>query len=79
MKIVVWVVECGVYSERGIEGVYGTIEEAIAASPISDYDRARWPAAHWQQVGPLAWENGCDGSSLVCATGYEVDVDTAVR
>lgn len=71
-KQIVWVTEYGVYSERGIGGVYATVEAAIAANPISESAQKRWPDAKWKQIGPLAWDNGCDWASACSIEGYEV-------
>lgn len=76
----VWVVECGVYEDAYVEGVYATIEAAIAANPVpEDYKFPAVPSASdvsrpggWQQTGEDSWSNGMDWD--YAARAYRMEV-----
>jgi hypothetical protein len=72
---VVWVVEQGVYEQRGVEGVYASLEAAIADHPVraprpTPYYH-RWPTEReggWQLQNDGSWSNGLDHDSAKTIT-----------
>jgi hypothetical protein len=76
----VYVVEVGAYEEMYIEGIYATLEAAIAANPIpADYSYSVTPSAAntsrpggWIKSDEGYWSNQLDWSNGKSITEYEV-------
>jgi hypothetical protein len=62
----VYVVECGVYAERYIAGVYRTLEAA----------KADWATGKdgWRDLSDNEWDNGLDMSDAVLITSFDVGI-----
>lgn len=76
---VVWVVECGVYSDMFVFGVYSTPERAMEAvgNPVPDCHKGNHRHT-WESRGvPPSWDNGCDWSNY--ATISPVVIDASPR
>jgi hypothetical protein len=67
----VWVVERGCYESTYVEGVYATIEAAIAANPVPEDGDVSCPGG-WQQTGDDSWSNGMDWDYAARAFRMEV-------
>lgn len=69
----VYVAIAGMYESEYVEGVYATAVAAMAANPITDRDRARWPKAGWTQAQDGEWSNGCDFDAHCAVVAFEID------
>jgi hypothetical protein len=76
----VWVVETGAYESCAVEGVYASIEAAIAANPVPENYRFRSePSAYdmsvptgWVKYDEDRWGNGMDWDYAATATRMKV-------
>jgi hypothetical protein len=59
----VYIVEVGVYAERGIAGVY----------PSSDAAMRAYPREAWRNVGEDEWNNVRNTGDALSITGYPVE------
>lgn len=67
----VWVVEQGVYSSRGVTGVYATAEAAMADNPLPM--QSQYPCvAAWTQDENGNWDNGLDYEQAISITAFEL-------
>jgi hypothetical protein len=89
MATKVYVVERGVYTERGIVGIYSTAERAMKEHPApgesggpplrsipgqqTDPTRDRVREGGWQEVHPGHWDNGFDFGWAMDIIEFEVD------
>lgn len=84
----VYIVETGCYEQRGVAGVYASVEAAMAAHPIpadykfpakpSAYNHSRptgWTQHEWAHSGQtfVRWSNGLDWDDAADITPYEVN------
>jgi hypothetical protein len=60
----VYVVECGVYAERYIEGVYNSLDAAKAGHVTGK--------SGWRDLGDDEWDNGLDMGDAVLIMSYDV-------
>ena len=64
-SITVWVAERGIYSDRGVVGVYATAEVAMEDNPLPTNPRYVIEAGGWQRKENGTWENGLDYDEYV--------------
>lgn len=69
--MIVWVLESGCYSSKGVAGVYATVEAAIADCPVTDRQKKRYPDAAWHESEGF-YSNGCYWDDALELTRYEV-------
>ncbi len=86
----VWIVETGMYEDKGIGGVYSSPERAMAAHPIpADYKFPKKPSAmdlsaplgwHEEIINGVnyGWTNGMDWDNAAQLIEFEVDGDVPV-
>ncbi len=72
----VWVMEYGMYSSAGVDGVYDSPETAMASNPVTDAQRSRYPKAAWREhpdsQGHSSYTNGCDWEDHLRLTRFEI-------
>ena len=76
----VYFVEMGCYENRGVNGIYATVELAMAASPGMKWSRTiftafpNWPdvsvITHWEE-----WSNDLDWDDYCCIRAIELVED----
>lgn len=73
--LIVWVLECGMWSDKDVGGVYATVEAGIADNPVTALARPIWPDAavgwHQEGTGP-SWENGASHDDFRRLSPYTV-------
>lgn len=87
--MLVYVVETGVYSERGIAGIYSSVEKAMEAHPApgepngpplhaiagkqTDPSKDMMRDGGWQKETAGGWHNGFDMGWSASIYAYELD------